>query len=206
MQERGGAVALMTALAALCMGAEGRSCSAEVESRGEAQAWEFSPIPAESAAQPLTCEVLDAGTCWSELVSEMQRCVPPGEVGRFSEDRTRCAFPDGTLIEWDGDVERPEPGETSLSIIQHRVLTSRGEPCLTGRWLGIAHAAFDVGGEVAVLRGDSLTAFTLICPDGATYANDVEGTCEDTGARWLVGGLPGYDVFCDGERNACGVR
>ena len=190
-------------LSCLSLGADGGSCSAELESDGRADAWEFGDLPSESPAQPLTCEYLDGGTCWTDLIEEAARCIPSGEVGRFSPDRTECTFSDGTTIEWDGDVERLNPGQTSLSIIQHRILRPSGEACLTIRWLGVAHAAFDIDGQVGILRADSLLTFSMICPNGATYANDVAGTCEDTGLRWLAGGLPGYDVVCHGDRDAC---
>ncbi|MEM1417266.1 MAG: hypothetical protein AAGH15_20380 [Myxococcota bacterium] len=194
---------LLALLACLSVAADGESCSAEVEDAGDADDWPFGALPRESVnPEPLSCELLDAGTCWTDMVAAARRCVPD-EVGVFDADRRTCRFSDGTTIEWNGDVEEPDAGGTSVPFIEHRILRPNGEPCFTNRFLGVANVAYDVEGAVAILRADTLTSFTLVCPDDTTFANDVEGTCGDTGARWLVGGLPGYDVVCDGDLGLC---
>lgn len=186
------------------MGAEDeQGCSAELESDGKVDSWEFGEIPEPSEPQPMTCEWIESNNCWKQMVGRIRSCVPQDEAAQFSEDRTMCLYDSGEMIEWDGSVNEPDPGETHVPIIQHRFIDADGEPCFTAKWQGVAHVAYDVGGDVGVLRADSLTSFTLICPDGTTYTSDAEGSCPELGARWLASELPGYDTVCDGDDGRC---
>lgn len=196
--------ALLVTFLLASMGADAEGCSAELESDGNAEDWAFGEIP-EPAEEPLpmTCEFVEEDNCWKQLVAEMQSCLP-AERGTFVDDRTACEYPDGSRLEWDGSVNVPDSG-IHIPYIEHRVLDSEGEPCVTTKFLGIAHAAFDIGGDVTVLHADSLTTFQLTCSDGTTYRNDVEGACPDLGAQWLAQELPGYDVVCDGEDSHCQI-
>jgi hypothetical protein len=61
--------------------------------------------------------------------------------------------------------------------------------------LGLGRTALEAHGRATVaFESKGLVYHRLICPDGTSYADDVEGSCPDVGARWLCGGLPGYDL------------
>lgn len=192
---------VLAVLAFAAMGADAEGCSAELESDGNAESWAFGEIPEATDPLPMTCEFVETDNCWTEFVAQFEACTPDG-AATFDADRTACEYPDGSRVEWDGSVDVPSSG-IHVPIIEHRFLGPDGSPCMTAKFLGIAHVAFDVGGDVTVLHADSLTTFELICPDGRTYRNDVEGTCPDLGARWLAHELPGYDVICDADDAAC---
>lgn len=194
--------ALLATFLLASMGADAEGCSAELEDDGKSESWEFGEIPEPvGEPKPMTCEFVEQDNCWKQLVAEVSACIPEA-TATFSDDNTACEYADGSRLEWDGAVSVPDSG-THFPIIEHRFLDADGEPCLTTKFLGIAHVAFDVGGEVTVLQADSLTTFQLTCPDGTTYRNDVEGSCPDLGGRWLAHELPGYDVVCDAETSTC---
>jgi hypothetical protein len=196
----------LLAIALLCSGAKSQGCSTELESNGTAGSWEFGPIPAAQPAQPMTCEWLERDNCWKQLVARAASCLPEERTAVFSEARDGCSFSDGARVEFDGEVAVPSPGTVHYPIIQHRVVDARGDSCFATRWLGIAHVALDVAGEVAVLQATSLTTFQVTCPDGSTYASHLPGTCPEIGAKWLARDTPGYDVVCDGDSGVCQAR
>lgn len=195
---------ILAVAAVFLMGAKGNGCSAEYQpGDGRDSSWTLGPIPkATGPDKPMSCEWLESDNCWKQFARKVEACAPTG-VGTFDEEREVCSFDNGGLLQLAGPISEPADNVTQFPIVNHRLLDADGEPCMTSKILDVGHHAYDVQGEVTVSQSTSLTTFRVICPDGSSYANDVEGTCPEFGLRWLFHKAPGYTLTCQGSTASC---
>jgi len=189
---------------ALLLGAKGNGCSVEYQpGDGRDKDWKIGQIPTASGDdQPMSCEWLESDNCWKQFALQVKACAPAG-VGQFDDERTTCAFADEAALELAGPISEPAENTTQFPIVNHRLLDAAGDPCMTAKILSAGHLAYDAGGEVLVSESISLTTYRIICPDGSSFANDVEGTCPEFGLRWLFRQAPGYTLTCEGSTDLC---
>jgi hypothetical protein len=117
---------------------------------------------------PLTCQWFHDDNCWKTAVEEMTACVPGASAwGLLSEDRTSCAYPDGTVV----DMDLPSDGNGGTLIFQ---VAAGGDVCLAGQWTLEAPRSeitlTTASGTFAYREDDAAAALT--CHDGKTYRTD----------------------------------
>ena len=189
------------------MGAKGDGCNgADVSyspGDGSPADWKTGPVPVPAGdAQPMTCSWLTEGNCWTPLYEHAATCAPEGK-GKFSADRKSCTFPDGSLLEFDAALSTPEPNHVLFPIVQYRLLGADGDPCVTGKILGVGKSLLDVQGDAVVFTSTTLLAYQLTCPDGSVFDDGAEGTCQDVGSLYLQHKTPGQLLSCNGNTGEC---
>jgi hypothetical protein len=188
------------------MGAKGgNGCGAEYQpGDGSSAQWDVGTVPtAQGADRPMTCEWLESNNCWKQLAAAARACAPSGQ-GTFSAERDGCELSDGATFELAGPISTPADGSTLYPVVDQRLVANNGTPCFTGKILAVGRTAYAAGGQAAVLESKPGLTYRLICPDGSSYANDVEGTCENFGARWLAKQAPGHTFICQGgQEGSC---
>jgi len=192
-------------LPAVLMGAKGGGCGTEYQpGDGSSAEWDIGTVPtAKGADLPMTCEWLESNNCWRQLATAARECAPDGP-GTFSEDRDVCTLADGYSFELAGPISTPASGSTLYPVVDQRIVAEDGTPCFTAKILAVGRTAYAVAGKTIVGEGKPDFKYRLICPDGSSYANDIEGTCEDFGARWLAKQAPNYSFACEGgEEGTC---
>lgn len=117
---------------------------------------------------PLTCQWFHDDNCWKTAVEEVTACVPESSVwGLLSEDRTGCAFPDGTAVSLD------LPSDENGDVLTFDVARD-GEPCLSGRWILQASSSaisLKTASGTFTYREDETTA-SITCHNGRTFRTD----------------------------------
>lgn len=189
------------------MGANGGSCTASYSpGDGSADAWQTGPVPTPSGApEPMSCAWLDGENCWTPLYEAAATCAAKSK-GTFSDDRRSCTFPTGEVLEFDAPIPKNPPNDTLFPLVQYRLLDDQGNPCVTGKILGIAKGLVDVQGTAVKFEATSILTYSITCPDGSVFDDSITGTCQDTGARWLAHTLPGHTLTCDGDTGDCTLQ
>ena len=124
----------------------------------------------------LTCDVLaDVNTCWARAAKGLQECMAGASLpGTLDETRTMCAFDNGTLVNFEGQL--PTNTESVVDELEDLALEIRspdGEVCGTFRDTLNNQIAISAGGYNATARlrrGE----FSIECGDGQTYTSDFE--------------------------------
>ena len=187
------------------LGAKGKGCAAEYTNNGSSSSWDTGEIPDQvGEVQPMTCEWLKSDNCWTKVVNKVKACAGEmTESGVFSEERTQCDYESGAKWQLGGAIGTPASTTTQFEAVDWRLITSDGDTCATGKIVGVGKHILDVDGEVVYFESQSLTTYHLVCPDGKTYGNDVEGTCDSFGLEWLTHDTPGVLMTCHGDTKEC---
>ena len=189
-------------LPAVLLGAKGQGCAAEYQpGDGSSADWDIGTVPvAKGADAPMTCAWLESDNCWRQLATAARACVPDA-AGTFSDERDVCALADGYSFELAGPISTPASGTTLFPVVDQRIVDEDGTPCFTSKILGVGRTAFAVAGQTVLFEPKPDLKYRVVCADGTSYANDVEGTCETFGAGWLARQAPGYTLTCQGGKD-----
>lgn len=195
---------LVVGLATLSLGAKDKGCAVEVQpGDGSSDSWDLGRIPEKTGPDlPMSCAWLEGDNCWKQVAEEALACLDDRD-GTFDEERDECSFKGGSRLELAGPISKPASNITLLPVVDHRLVDADGKPCHTSKVLGTGRTAHANAAGVVVFESLSLTAYRVTCPNGKSYSNEVEGSCDSFGLRWLAHETPGYSLFCDGSTDSC---
>ncbi len=116
----------------------------------------------------ISCDWFEGDNCWKKSVAAAVACIPTGETGVLSADRTSCSYSDNTLVTFANAVPETAPGSYAWDLS----ITKGGATCAS--FLDLTSNGggdFRLETSLGVFRKDgdnpnegSNVVFT--CPDG----------------------------------------
>jgi hypothetical protein len=143
------------------------------------------------SSSKLTCGLLkDDSNCWAEAALATSECLPSGEVGLLSADRTSCTFSGGARVVFDAPLPTDDFGLTNLDELGVTLERSDGTTCARFVDTHENRQELTAGGDVVVTELHSGTTFHLHCGDGHTYETSFDSliACASDGTTPLPSG------------------